>query len=205
MEELKCQVHVTEDEAGQVLNELEEKLNHGLVSSCLLLKRILKNKGLRYFNSDYYPFIKKSAIAKLMHHYKPGVGPVPLQISVQSLPLLTMLILCDEIQEWNRPLDDIGLDLAAPKLLYKLERISTESNGDSLIFDIRLSVHADPGVPRDRIKKDVTGTLGTKKERFKLISAVVNKQALKNIRIDFQVSDENKRIGDIIHIDLLTK
>ncbi|EGW38296.1 HD domain-containing protein [Desulfosporosinus sp. OT] len=190
--------------AELILCKLEQNFQHGLVSSCLLIKKILNAKGIDYFSSSYFKLLMAATIAILLHHFDPSDG-VPIQINLYSLPIVTLLLICDEIQEWNRPLDDLGLDSFRGRITYKLETITTIVEDNSLIFKVVLFVLDEAGLDEKTVNEKVARMLVTKKDRFNIISQFSDSKARKNISILLKVYFKGNQVYEDVRKLLILK
>ena len=82
-------------------------LDHGFFSSILVLNSFgyLIQKYTEFYDMFYYPIADSSTAILLHNYYRNVLQKKPFnqgQLQPQKNPLAYLLILCDELQEWNR-------------------------------------------------------------------------------------------------------
>ena len=193
LDELCSQLQLGSEDADDALHKLGNPLGHGLAGCCLLLKEIIKEKGFSFIGTGSGSIVMASAIAILLHHHGHLKG---LKISLKSVPLLAMLIICDEIQEWNRPAPGGGMS-------YKLESISSKYVGTDLNLVVTISVEA-AGLPEDKIVESVKKSLCTKKSKLDSVAGSFwGEKASTSIGIQLNVVRHGKNVDSITIKDLI--
>ena len=196
IEELINQFHIEENYANEIITSFDYKIQHGLVSTCILMKEILKTHGLSYFTTDSYNLLKEAAIAILMHHFTPLEDRECLNINIKDVPMVVMLMLCDELQEWNRPLDDFGLDGFKGRLIYQFDNIESKELNGEYVFAITLNVEEDKNYTEQDVEKIIFKTLKDKNDRFNLIKSSETLDIDINVKICLTIKYKNKLIGE---------
>jgi hypothetical protein len=169
VKELQRQFDIDESYADEIISSFDYKLQHGLVSTCILMKEVLITHGTNYLDSYWYGSLKEAAVAILMHHFSPLDSKDDLDIRLENVPMVVMLLLCDELQEWNRSLDDFGLDDFKGRLEYELDGIAFMQTEGMNIIAIELTVENNIDYTDNEVAEIISKTLEEKKTRFELI------------------------------------
>ncbi len=107
--------------------KLKGKLDHGVISAMHVLflpRQHLGEKAGETPDIDWYNEIKEALSAMIKHNLKEGISIEP-----QREPLSFLLILCDHIQEWDRPrIDSLKLRRFLTSQLYRARGSTMEKN-----------------------------------------------------------------------------
>lgn len=184
LKELQDQLLLNEADANSLLLSLEDTFQHGLVSTCMLMKGILVNREVSYFSEESYKFLKNAALAVLLHHYPFKGCSVKLDIKLESTPMVALLMLCDEIQEWNRPLDDIGRDDYNARIPYQLKDLETIVQGSTLSINVKLLALGN--FAPEAINTAAQKVLKLKEEKFSVIGPI-NQVGGRDIKLKLEI------------------
>ncbi len=98
----------------------ENRIDHGIFSGMILIPKISKIIDLKKTKADKLLW-KVASRTMALHNYRGN------KINVEKDPLLALLIICDEIQDWDRKYNRNGNDLD-----YTIENIEVGASGINL-------------------------------------------------------------------------
>lgn len=100
---------------GLFISKLIEKRNHGLISSLILLDRIENSEFVKeihdYKNTIFSSIVVPAGLSIALHD-KEIFSNIGESVDFSKDPLTFMLIYCDTLQEWGRPISSLTSDLS---------------------------------------------------------------------------------------------
>ena len=137
--------------------------NHGVFSSLILLDKYKTDATLidKYFGDVFFSQVLPSGVAIALHDQNVWEEEVIPQIIFEKDPITFLLIYCDTVQEWGRPITPYSIQQSPYTPLITSYQVKNSKVSVSLTYDIVENVKLQNG--------KVSTTFDRKKEEVSLV------------------------------------
>jgi CheY-like chemotaxis protein len=169
----------------------KKRVNHGIASGILFLQKVFDRKEILKSDKDFEIFLQWAATAMSLHSLKHQGKGSGHSIHLKNDPLSFLLMLCDEIQVWNRERPDANTNTSKFK---QIDISSISIAGQNICFKIKYIPYPKTDLTR---KEHINPIVENVNKDNEILKTYLKTDPL-NITIEYSVQGHNEKLPTIV-------